>query len=117
MVGFLSLIPVSGNTWQGFVAYPSSSDRHDSPSGAPASSQLRDPLEFVSDHQAVTLLPFVAAQISITDGVELLLTFYLSVNFLFHKSVRVFNVILILSCCQQDSVPTAAFRHASDSFG
>ena len=84
------------------------------PSGALASSQLRDPLEFVADHQAVTL---VAAQISITDGVELLLTFCFSLNFLFRKSVRVFNVILILSCCQQDSVPTAAFRHASDTFG
>ena len=113
MVGFLSL-PVSDNPWQGFVAYPSSSDRRDSPSGAPASSQLRDPLELVADHQAVTL---VAAQICITDGVELLLTFHISVHYLFHKSVRVFNVILTHSCCQQDSVPTASFRHASDSFG
>ena len=44
----------------GFVAYPSSPNRHDTPSGALASSQLRVPLEFVADREAVTLLPLTA---------------------------------------------------------
>ena len=87
-----------------FVAYSS---------GALASSQLRDTLECIADHQAVALLSLAVCRSShyFSEDVEHLLTFYNSSNFLFHRRVRFLNVILILSRCQQDSVPVAAFKH------
>ena len=91
----------------GLVAYPFSSIRRNSPSGAPAYLQGRDLLEFVAGHQALTLLPLASCRstVSVPDDVEHLLTRYFSMNFLFHRSVHLFNVILIFSCRQQHSVP------------
>ena len=50
MVGFLSLITGVRQCPAGFVAYPSSSNRRNSSSGAPTSFQLRNSLADVAEH-------------------------------------------------------------------
>ena len=64
------------------------------PSRQLASSQLREPLEFVADHEAVTLLLLTACHRTdcVPEDVEHLLTINLSTNFFCFTQVYVFSM-------------------------